>query len=258
MKYCELLEEKDWKLWNKHIAIFYPLSFLTSISLFQLCPILLCILSTSGVTFGRNNTSLLHALYWCTRKLKRQLTCNFVGRQRHKKKIRLAEATGRKGRKLGKKTKKHYSHGLNFFWHCYSSFLSETLIPELTVVSFIRWFLSQSRAPARSRLMPTRPSLPRRFISWSGLTTSCWQRQEAQETPINKQILIETVTLKIKTAKNKQGQQNFIMTLKRELCGMNYWISIRRKDKDRMSSTKAKNLRVNENSTKNCEVAHND
>lgn len=106
MKYCELLEEKDWKLWNKHVAIFYPLSFLTSISLFQLCPILLCILSKSGVTFGRNNTSLLHALYWCTRKLKRQLTCNFVGRQRHKKKNQTVRGNRKKGKETRKKNKK--------------------------------------------------------------------------------------------------------------------------------------------------------
>lgn len=59
----------------------------------------------------------------------------------------------------------------------------EMVNPGLTVVSFIRWFLSQSRTPGRSRSMPTRPSFPRRLMSWSGFTTSRWKEQQASHQP---------------------------------------------------------------------------
>lgn len=43
-----------------------------------------------------------------------------------------------------------------------------------TVASCPSRGFSQDLTPSRVRLTPTRPSFPRRLISWSGLTTKFW------------------------------------------------------------------------------------
>lgn len=79
----------------------------------------------------------------------------------------------------------------------------EMVNPGLTVVSFIRWFLSQSRTPGRSRSMPTRPSFPRRLMSWSGLTTSRWKEEQASHQPGAKTTTLLVISRNIRvTSKN--------------------------------------------------------
>lgn len=47
----------------------------------------------------------------------------------------------------------------------------------LTVASWPSLGFSQDLTPSRVRLTPTRPSFPRRLISWSGLTTKLWNEK---------------------------------------------------------------------------------
>lgn len=49
--------------------------------------------------------------------------------------------------------------------------------PRLTVASCPSRGFSQDLTPSRVRLTPTRPSFPRRLISWSGLTTRLWNEE---------------------------------------------------------------------------------